>query len=161
METTFQGHKITVTENMEFSVEGPLFAGEAVHSRRFESASEARTAIEKRVKAREAQERVKLSFPMLNENGAAVTVTGVHGRNYNLLGVADSTSLYPSVPWIASMLREVAILKAQVRDRERTLGEHRVNPRQYGFHSHQEAIDGFTKLINQANEKAASKAVAA
>lgn len=150
METEFQGHKITVTEDLEFRVDGPLFNGETRYGKTFESASAARTAIQDLMKRHEAQERVKLSIPVISERGKPLTITGVHARNYNALGLGGETLVYPPAAWIVAALKEREEARARVAQLSKSIEPYGIKANPYGMRSHEQAV---AAIVSDAERK--------
>jgi hypothetical protein len=140
MEKQYGDHTIGLTENMQFKVSGPLFADDYRGYTTFETYREAQDAIDKREKAQEAQERVKLSISVLNDKGETVTITGVHARNYNALGVGDTQHLYPVEQWIIDMIRERDATAQKSKDLTATLNRYSIEPKAYTDRSHEQAV---------------------
>lgn len=110
--TSFEhrGHTVQLTERFWFKISGPAVDDPGA----CESADTARAKINDAIKARETQERRKLSIPMLDEDGNPVTVTGVHGGHYGLLGVGKANALYP--PKCEALLAERRRLNKRVKE---------------------------------------------
>lgn len=160
MEKTYGSHTIGLTNDMQFKVSGPRFGDEYRGYATFETYRQAQDAIDKREKAQEAQERVKLSIPVLNEVGAPVTITGVHARNYNALGVGDTKALYPVERWIVDTITKRDAALKESRELTSVLNQYRINPKPYGMRSHEQAVAYIQNDIATKSKAAAERKVA-
>lgn len=121
MEKEYAGHLISLTNDCRFAISGPTVSAEEYRGTLvFDTFAEAMAKIDQRLKAQESQDRERLSITVLTEAAEAVVITGMHGRNLNMLGIPSSvTRVYPPEKWLADLLKErVALTK-----RNREIGE--------------------------------------
>lgn len=153
MEQKYGDHTITLTANMRFQVAGPLYGTEYRGYTVFDTYREATEAIDKREKAQEKQERTKLSIKVLDGKGREVTITGVHGRNYNLLGVGDAEEVYPAEAWISDLIRERIKCTARATELRDILNRYKVVAKPYGL-SRYSFEDALKQILNEIDSAA-------
>lgn len=158
MSNTFEHnkHTVSVTQDFRFVVTGSCFE-DGRHDSTFESAQEARAKIDARMKAHEAQERVRLSIPVMDEQSRALIITGVHARNLNALGLGDAKEVYPLAAWISEMLRERAAARKKAAELETILRKYRIDPRPYGPKTHEDAVQVISSDAERKTKAAAER----
>lgn len=100
MEQTYKDHKITLTHNWRFAVEGPLFNPErqGAFADAYDSLADAKQVIDARLVAAAKQKKAEADYAehVLDESGRPQTVRGVHASHGTLLGVGDTGFVYPA-----------------------------------------------------------------
>lgn len=156
---TYGDHTITLLHNWQFQVRGPLFS-EGKFGDTFGSMAEAKLEIDSRVEAdgKAKKAAVTMAVPVLTDEGALVTVRGVHSVQGKLLGVGGSHSVYPDVPFLREALVTHLRLKAELETVTKTLRPFSVDvSRQYGRirpENYEAACAAFEKDFREATEKA-------
>ena len=153
----YNAHTVSVTDDFRFAVAGPCFETDRYDSI-FESAQAAREKIDARMKAQEAQDRVRLSIPVMNEKGQTLTITGVHARNFNALGLGEAKEIYPPHAWIVDLLRVRAAARKQVVETEAVLKQYRIDQKPYGLRTHEDAIRVISQDAERKTKAAADRA---
>jgi len=158
MQKEYQGHTITVTEDMQFEVSGPLYSEDRyAHTRTFNSYAAAQEAIDKRQQQAKVAAREKLSLPVYTAEGAEKTITGVHARNCNALGVGDTPTLYPRMPFLGALLLRQQNLGAELENIYSRLRAYQINPKPWSARSVENAIDMINKDWTVKTELAKKK----
>jgi hypothetical protein len=157
----YRGSKIWLTEDYRFEVVGEGFAG--YESRMFGSLKEAEAKIDQIMAAEARSQRERVSLCVLNSSGNAETITGLHGKTGDVLGVSDSSDFYPNVGWLAEMLMEKKRLYDRMTEINKTIQPYRIR-RSYsvGYHGnseaaarrHAEAIAELKATYEKATERA-------
>lgn len=113
MKFEHMGHTVSVTDHFEFSVSGPEFAD----ARSYDSANAAREAIANRIKTAERERTVirRVSLDALDASGNPLTIRGINRTDGTLLGGPDTDTIFPSVSWLADILRQRAALRQQIK----------------------------------------------
>lgn len=153
MQTEHEGHTITVTEDFRFKIEGPLFTKENLSHRGSwtNSFGEAKERIDTAAKAHASQNRVKLSIPVLLQNGSKSTVTGIHGGHLKALGVGSEDYVYAPTDKIAALLTEAVAIRNRLKQIEALLRPVKVSTAaDYASRSHEEAVKSFQERMATA-----------
>lgn len=152
-------HTITLLHNWQFQVRGPLFS-ESKFADTYGSMAEAKVAIDSRVEAdrKEKKAAVTLAVPVLTDEGVLVTVRGVHSVQGKLLGMGESCSVYPDVPFLREALVAHLRLRAELETVAKTLRPFSVAvSRQYGRirpENYEATCAEFERDFREATEKA-------
>jgi hypothetical protein len=122
---------------------------------KYSSLLDAQAEIDKEIKAAEAQARVKLAIPLLDDAGKPVTVTGIHGGHYKPLGIGNARDLYPTYPAVEKLLRERTFLRKRLQEIDDKVSRCRISgERPYGVKTHAEAVAAFERQVAIARERA-------
>lgn len=143
----YAGHEVRHTHKYEFAVSGPAF--ENANKTVYETAAQAREAIDRRNKALCKQERVKaaVAIDAIAENGEPCVIRGIHMNTSDLIGPpkevsgyrAHTLAVYAPAPWvIPAMKRMMAAKKEAERLRDllsrieiRSAGHGRIDEYEY------------------------------
>ncbi len=120
----YRGHDILLTDSLMFQVEfGP---DDNAHN---EAADEIKAIIDDRLKSE--VKAIKLDLPVLTDEGAPATITGLHmgtsnmiGKGFDKEGGRYHETVYPVADWINDALAEAARLRNElgvVNDRLRVV----------------------------------------
>ncbi len=152
---TYEGHTVTLNETtMYFSVSGPV-----LNQLQFPSFYSAKEAIEEAIKQDAAQKRtaLRLSLPILNENGERATFRGIHARTGEpLLKGADQTStMYADADWIQAQLKQRKALLDDANTIRMALKPYALNlPGRYSHTRYEDKIAAAEKDIKEKSLKA-------
>jgi hypothetical protein len=152
MKTTFKDHDIEVTPDFRFSVTGPLFDGAMA----FSSIDDARHGISQRAVALAQQRKAEaaLALDALDDEGARVTIKGIHAAQGTLLGVKGGRAVYPVLPWIRDLLIHRVGLTKELAEVERKLHPYGISARrQYGRVRPEDYEQEISKLVGELNAK--------
>jgi hypothetical protein len=126
----YKGHVLTVDDKLQVVVTGPQF--EDGYS--FDTKDEAQREIDKRLATQARADQVNLDLKVIERDGSAATITGIHGGTGNLKGVGllerlkheryglrGEDRVYANAPWIAATLKEKEALRQRLTDVEEVL----------------------------------------
>jgi hypothetical protein len=106
---TYNGRDIHLIEACRFRVTAPeVFAPHEA----FDSLDAAAAELDKRMAAKNRQERTKLNLLGYDENGQACTVVSIHQGTGHVIGASED--FYPRFPWVLEDIKRLAALRIEV-----------------------------------------------
>jgi len=120
-----------------FSIEGPDIVG-SQYGNRFDTWQKAANAIEETQKAAVKSAKTVTNIPVLDSEGNACTIRGLHSGTSKLLGEFPNGTheLFPNDPRVAKLLKVRADLLAEVKKINTTL-----KPVAFGWHPYGRRLD--------------------
>ena len=100
---------------------------------------------------------MKLSIPVIDDKGAAMTITGVHALNYNALGIGNIALVYPPAAWIIAAIKERQEARDNVARLSKLLDPYSIKTNPYGMRSHEQAVAAITAEAERKTKAASER----